>query len=329
MDKLTERNRRTLEIMMIIIVLGMTALFTRMRDHRLLSLNLFYLPVILSGYFLGRFSAGILALFSALTVTIASLIFPHPFASYGSPVLIGLALTIWSAILGLAAILIGTLCDERATTVSDLQRAYVGIAEVLSKYLHGSDPKNNTRAARVAQLSQTIAEELRLPAKIIDDVRVAALLHDLGSVEITTQVISRVVDSLETGGDQKSRRTFMGTDLIHSLGEVLHGALPLLVNQDEGVYNFLAEQKDPHEIPTGVHVIRAARLFDQMSFDAAGKRVSSPEEVIRRMRMEGEAAFLHVIDTLERIVTDPPAARSVVRPSIVHPRTEFPTASRS
>src|SRR5262249_37944867 len=147
-------NRRIIETMLIIVVLGMTMLFTRMHEHRLLALNLYYLPVIISGYYLGRSSAGILALFSTLTVTISTLIWPEAMAAHNSAPAIAMAITLWAAVLGLAAILIGTLCDERASTVSELQRAYVGIAEVLSKYLHGSDPRNDTRAARVARLGQ-------------------------------------------------------------------------------------------------------------------------------------------------------------------------------
>ncbi len=264
------RSKLLLEFMLINIVLGMTMLFVIMCEHRLLALNLFYLPVIVSGYFLGRFCAGVLALFSALLVTIATLVFPTHFVALDSAVGVALALTLWSAILGLAAIVVGTLCDERAATVMELHRAYVGIAEVLSRYLQGFDPKRDSRTRRVACLSQRIAEELRLPARDVDDIRVAALLHDLGNLEISTQVISRAVSSVESESAH-NRRTFMGTDLVHSLGEVLQGALPLLVNQDDGVYNLVSQQRNPHEIPLG-----GAHHPGRANFRSDGLRIERP-----------------------------------------------------
>ena len=113
--KLT-RDRHTFEIMLLIVILGMTALFAQMGPHKLAALNLFYVPIVLCGFYLGRTSAGILALFCALSVTIATTLAPVGLAAYNTPVGIGLVLTIWAAVLGLAAILVGTLCDQQIFT---------------------------------------------------------------------------------------------------------------------------------------------------------------------------------------------------------------------
>src|SRR5262245_2930561 len=199
MSKHSPRARLLLEVLLMVVVLATAILFARMGAYRMLALNLFFLPVIVSGYFLGRFSAGILALLSSLSVVIMTVLSPGPsLGAHDSAITLGLALTLWSAVLGLAAILIGSLCDERAATVAELQRAYVGIAEVLARYLHGSDPKSDTPVGRIAKLSEQIARELDLPSKQVDDIRVAALLHDLDNVEITTQLISRAVTALDS-----------------------------------------------------------------------------------------------------------------------------------
>lgn len=310
------RGRRSLEIMLIVVVIGMTTLFILMREHRLLALNLFYLPVIISGYFLGRYSAGVLALLSALTVTVSTILFPQQFASYVTPTEIAITLTLWSAVLGLAAILIGTLCDERASTVSELQRAYVGMAEVLSRYLHGNDPQNSSRAQRVARLCNAISDALRLPPKHADDIRVAALLHDLGEVEITTKLIRRAVDSLEHT-DPYAHSTFTGGDLVESLGEVLQGAVPLLATQDEGVMSLVTE-RGGYEVPFGVHVIRAARTYDQLSFDGRGRRILPHEAVIQRMHVDAAGPYALVLDVLAR-AAQPQSTQGVHEQTFPHP----------
>ena len=60
---------------------------------------------------------------------------PTEFAAYVSPMVIYLILGVWGAVLGLSAILVGTLCDERAARINELHEAYVGVAEVLSRYM--------------------------------------------------------------------------------------------------------------------------------------------------------------------------------------------------
>jgi len=111
--KLT-KDRHVFEIMLIILAIGMTYLFYRMGGYKMVILNLYFLPVVLSGYYLGRSHAGVLALFCAISVSIAATLDVAGFASFSTPIIAGLAVTVWAAVLGLTALLVGTLCDERA-----------------------------------------------------------------------------------------------------------------------------------------------------------------------------------------------------------------------
>ena len=45
--------------------------------------------------------------------------------------------------------------------------------------------------ARVAELAEAIAEEMNLKPAEIENVRVGALLHDIGKVEISTRLIQK------------------------------------------------------------------------------------------------------------------------------------------
>ncbi|MBU0617538.1 MAG: HD domain-containing protein [Planctomycetes bacterium] len=297
--KLTARSSRVFEIMIIVVVLGMTALFALTGSHKMVVLNLFYAPIILSGFYLGRTSAGVLALFCALAVTIMATLTPIGLAAYSTPIMVGLVLTVWAASLGLAALLTGTLCDERAATVEDLHKAYVGVVEVLAKYLQGGNPRMKARCVRIAELSQMVAEELRLPKKEIDNVRVAALLHELGHVEITTQVVSKAVDAIGT------KHTFFGAELAHSLGSVLDGALPMLVSQDEGVRDYLADQGklQPGDVPLGASIIRAVRAYDDLARGAGGESNDLAADILRKLRTHPSDHYdKSVLDAIERVV---------------------------
>lgn len=281
------REKRVFEIMLIALILGMTTLFYVLDRHGMLALHLFFLPVILCGYFLGRLSAGILSLFSVLTVTIAATVLAPRFQGYDTPVTIGLALAMWAAALGMTALLMGTLCDERAKTLDELHRAYVGVVEVLFKYLQSSNPRIKARSIMIAELSEATALEMRFSRKQADDIRVAALLRDLESVEVTTQMISRAVDTLESSSTRQAK-TFMGTDLVHSLGAVLDGALPLIVGQNEDVRECLSDGCAVDvSSPMGAEIISTVRSYVRLTSDESRHAESTPKEAINHLRREG------------------------------------------
>ena len=311
--KLT-KDRRALEIMLIVVILGMTFLMFRLGGHKMVVLNLFFLPVVLSGYYLGRASAGVLALFTALVVAIATTLDASGFAAFSTPEMAALALTVWAAVLGLTAILMGTLCDERATTIDELHEAYVGVVEVLTTYLHCADPKVKARTVRIAELCQAVAEEMRLPVKAVDDLRVGALLHDLGNVEITTQVITKAMDTLQARSANPHKHTFQGVDLVQSLGSVLHGAVPLLLTQDDAVRECLeAEAGQPErEVPAGAKILRAVRAYDTATAADSAAPTPSRDEALAELRKDASGEHdPEVLSALERAVkqTRPGTAR--------------------
>lgn len=292
------------EGMLIVVAIGMSFLLLRMGGHKMVVLNLFYLPIVLAGYYLGRTNAGILALFSVLAASIAMTFDNSGFASFSTPMAVGLALTVWAGCLGLTAILIGTLCDERARSVDELHGAYVGVVEVLATYLQNASPTGKARAIRIAELSQKVATHLKLTHREVDDIRVAALLYDLGNVEITTQLLSKAVDTVESDPTTAGRYTFSGTDLVHSLGAVLSGALPLILNQDATAREILsADSNNTHKVmPIGGDILCAVRAFDSFTNGLIGDKPLSTHDALMEMRKDSAAGYnpdvLNVIETI-------------------------------
>ena len=318
------KERHLFEIMLMIVTLGMTVLLYRMGPYKIVVLNLYFLPIVLSGYFLGRTSAGILALFCTLCVTLATTWNASGFASFSSPVMMGLALTVWAGALGLTAILVGTLCDERAAKVKELHEAYVGVVEVVSKYLQSGNPKVKTRSIRIAEMCQMVGEEMRLSRRQVDDIRVGALLHDLGSMEITTKVISKAVDMLETTPERQGQQgihTFPGLDLVHALGSVLNGAIPLLGGKADAVGGLIdgAGDEVAVEVAMGARHTGGVRALDAW---AAGltrgpAAATVPMQALHRLRKEySEEVGEEVLGAVERVVRrTAPSAKT--RPALV------------
>lgn len=303
MQRKLNRDQHILEVMLIIVSIALTSLVYQMDGYKMVILNLFYLPVVLAGFFLGRYRAGVLALFCVIAASLVSALQLTGFAAFAEPITVALSVIVWGAVLCLTALLVGTLSDERLEQSEELHDAYVGVVEVLSKYLQGANPQLKARTIRVAEVSQQVALEMKLPAKQVDDIRVAALMHDLGKIEITTKLITKAVDTLEASPDKLGPYSFQGTDLVHSLGSVLRGAIPILLNQDSALPATLDENTSPTEIPLGAKIIRAVREFDSLTENRVGGKKMSPAEALRELRRDRAADHdPAVLDALEHIV---------------------------
>ena len=293
-----------LELSLIIITIGMACLMWKIAGFKLVVLNLFYLPVVLAAFYLGRYRAGVMASLAVIAASIVTALNLNDFAAFSSPMIVGLSVTVWAAILGLTALLVGTLSDERTQTMQDLHEAHVGVVEVLARYLQSAHPKLKIRSQRIAELSQAVAHEMELTSRECDDIRVAALLHDMENIEITAKVIRKAVGDLETQ-PPSSEHSFHGSELAHSLGSVLSGAFPLLMGQ--GADDPLGHDAAWKAAPLGAKIIRAVRAYDRLSREVnmiQGVWSRSATDVIDDLRRDLEDAHPEVIlDALELAVS--------------------------
>jgi K+-sensing histidine kinase KdpD len=308
MSKKTPIRQRFLEYALVCITVALCVLLYRIGAYRMVVLNLFYLPVVLAAFFLGRYQAGVLAVLAVILAAIVTALDLNNFAAYTSPLVIGLVLTTWAAVLSLTAILAGTLSDERSEKIEELHEAYVGVVEVLSRYLNNADRRLNERSTLCARLAQQVAARMKLPSKEIDDIRVATLLHDMENIEVTSKVIRKAIGNVSQG--QSGQHTFHGSELAQSLGAVLRGALPLLAARPP-IYDPGREDDTVcgcAELPIGSHVIRTVRSYVNLVTEHPDP--PSPREAVMILRNdlddEHHPAVLHALEQMVLAENDEP-----------------------
>ncbi len=291
-----------LEVAVVVLAIGITTLLATTTGMKIVVLNLFFLPVVLAGFFLGRYRAGILAFFSVLSASIVVFLDLPGYAALNDLTVMGLSLITWGAVLCLTALMVGTLSDVRAAKTQDLHEAYIGVVEVLSRYLQSANPVLEAKSNRVANLSQLLARHLRLSSQDVDDIGVAALLHDVGNIEITAKVIQKAMGNITSGQEHTIERTFQGADLVRSLGSVLRGALPLLVDQHSGIHDEPGPCRTSRDAPIGASVICAVRAYDFLTNPNWGEVGLSSQDALEQLRAEFDRHPPYIIDALESAI---------------------------
>jgi hypothetical protein len=309
-----------LEVILVLICLALCCLLHRVGAGSMIVLNLFFLPVVLAAFFLGRYRAGVLALLCVMCVAVVMALDLRAIVASTSPLAVGLSLTLWGAVMGLNAILVGTLSDERMEKIEELHDAYLGVVEVLVQYLNSSDPKVQDRAVKVSEISQEVAVRMRLSDKEVDDIRIAALLHDIENIEVTAKVIRKAVDDLTyTNPRNQVEHTFRGADLVQSLGTVLTGALPLLLSHDDGIAVDEADDSlpDSDHCPFGARIVRTVRRYVTLRYQ--DPRITNPRDALDALKNDTEADHHPaVVHALEQVVLH--ASEAVSRHGRAEPR---------
>ena len=311
MDRFKQFLIRHFEKILVLIILIAAFAGTYFIEEKAIVLNFYYLPVLVAGYFLGRRMGVLTAVLSILAVLYFVLISPQRF--FGEKVFwYSIAkLSSWSGFLILASVTVGTLYEENERRLQDLKNAYIGILEILSKYLESTDPYTKGHSVRVSELAKETAVIMDLRPDEVENVRVASLLHDIGKIEIRGEILRKAAQLTTDERELIDTHAVKGAYILTSVGSVLKEVVPIVVAHHRYFIDTLdADNKDKQKIPLAARIIAVADSFDAMTTDRPYRKGMSPwdalEEIVanagKQFDPEVVTAFKHVVGAnLERV----------------------------
>ena len=81
---------------------------------------------------------------------------------------------------------------ELQQSYKKLQKFMEGTAHIIMEIVEIRDPYLTGHQQRVSQLATAIAQEMKLPQDKIEGVRFASLVHDVGKVNLPTEIVSKL-----------------------------------------------------------------------------------------------------------------------------------------
>jgi putative nucleotidyltransferase with HDIG domain len=266
--------------------------------------NFYYLPVLVASYFLGRRIGILVAILSILDVLICAMLFPNRFFS-GILWHNIVRLSSWSVFLFLASVTVGTLYEQNDRRLSDLKNAYIGIIEILAKYLESTDRYTKGHSIRVSELAMEVAIAMELPRTQVDNIRAAGLLHDIGKIEISTEVLGKAAALTSEEKALMDSHAVKGAYLLSSVGSVLKEVVPIVVAHHKYFMDTIeGSEKDTQKIPLGARIVAVADAFDAMVTDRPYRKGMQPwnavEEIIAKA---GKQFDPEVVSAFKRVIS--------------------------
>jgi len=279
---------------------------TYLIEEKLIILNFYYLPVLVAGYFLGRRMGVLAAIFSILAVLICILIFPQRFLD-GKEALKGVAqLTSWGGFLILSSIAVGTLYEQNEQRLKELENAYIGVLEILSKYLESTDRYTKGHSVRVSELATEIGIAMELPRSEVENIRVAGLLHDIGKIEISGEILSKAAELSAEEKELMDLHTVKGAYILSAVGSVLKEVVPIVIAHHKYFVDTFEENNgDTMKIPLGARVVAVADAFDAMTTDRPYRKGMPPWDALNELVSKAGKQFdPEVVRAFKRVVSE-------------------------
>jgi len=102
-------------------------------------------------------------------------------------------------------------------TYKKLQKFIENTAYIIMKVVETRDPYSIGHQKRVSKLATTIAQEMKLPQDKIEGIRIASLVHDIGKVNLPTEIISKPGKLIEVEFNLIKNHPRVGYDILKKL----------------------------------------------------------------------------------------------------------------
>ena len=180
---------------------------------------------------------------------------------------------------------------ENARLFGEVKEVYLSAVKSLVMAIDAKDPYTHSHSLRVSELSIAVAEVLKLDDRYVEDIGLAALLHDVGKIGVPEHVL------LKPGKLTKDEWEAMKQHPIHST-QILKHFKPFQHIAEWVCYEH--ERNDgkgyPHglkgeEIPLPSRIIAAADAFDAITSDRYYRKGRSDEEAIKILEEHSGTQF--------------------------------------
>jgi HD-GYP domain-containing protein (c-di-GMP phosphodiesterase class II) len=295
------------DLLVLLTIVGVTGIINFFVVHQRAFLNLYYLPVVIGTYLLGRRKGVFAALQSCAIVYAIALM--NSSLDLTSPETLShwLDLMTWGCFLVLTAYVTGSLYDVKESQLRDIRHAYVGILEIMAKFIDSVDRYTENHSRRVADHAVRMAHAMQLPANMVEDVRVGAFLHDIGKVDVSVDVLRKAAGLTPEEFEQMQRHVDKGEELIRSVGGILKHVIPMVAFHHERWDGTGYKGLRGEEIPLGARIIAVADTYDAIVTNRAYRPGRSHEEAIAIIQAESGKQLDPVIVNLfvSSIVVEP------------------------
>jgi uncharacterized domain HDIG len=267
------------ELWLILSMFIIAMLLNFLVDSQRMMISFYTLPTLGSAYLYGRRHATFTAFGSVLLVVLLTLSPSTLGRAAGEPVTLGtwLDLSAWGGILIVTGYLMGSLYEHKNQQLGELRETYNGVLTLLQHFI-SKDEYTEHHSYRVSVYASRIAAHLRLSADRIEDVRAAGLLHDIGKLDISRDLLYKAAQFTPEEYHEMQTHVEKGVAMLETVGGSLRRVIPIVLSHHDKFDGSGYHTTRGGEIPLEARIISVADVYDSLTSDRPYRKAMSPFE---------------------------------------------------
>jgi HD-GYP domain-containing protein (c-di-GMP phosphodiesterase class II) len=266
------------ELWIILSLLTITAIINYLLSAQRLVLGLYTLPTLFSAYYYGRRHATLTAVASVFTVGLLARFNPNLFAEV--PTINFLEgrwydITAWGGTLVVTAYAMGTLHNYHKARGQELRQTYHGLLLILRQFI-SKDKYTENHSYRVSVYAAKIAAYLGFKHERIEDIRDASLLHDIGKLDISRQLLYKAASLSQEEFKEMKKHVKKSGDILEPVGGPLGRIIPIILAHHDKFDGSGYNPTIGEEIPLEARIIAVADVYDSLTSDRPYRKAMSP-----------------------------------------------------
>ncbi|SCZ80553.1 HD-GYP domain-containing protein [Acidaminobacter hydrogenoformans] len=183
----------------------------------------------------------------------------------------------------------------------DMKNQYFETIKTLSNALDAKDEYTNGHSHRVAQISMILAKEMKIPVLLIDEIKTAAILHDIGKIGISDTIINKPgrLEDHEMAIIQKHPE--IGANIVKDVKSLEELSSYIRYHHERYDGKGYPEGIAGETIPIEAAIIAVSDSFDAMTSDRVYRKAMSFEVALSIVKEErGKQFHPEVVDAFVR-----------------------------
>jgi HD-GYP domain-containing protein (c-di-GMP phosphodiesterase class II) len=180
---------------------------------------------------------------------------------------------------------------ENSRLHAELQELFISSIKALANAIDARDPYTRGHSERVTEYSVAMAEAMKLDREEIDRIRYAALLHDIGKINIPDHILNKPGKLTDEEFGLMKKHPVFGAQIMGPV-KAFQKILPYMFHHHERFsargYPYGIEGE---EIPLPARIIAVADSFDAMTSDRPYRKALTLEAAIKELKDNSGTQF--------------------------------------
>lgn len=164
------------------------------------------------------------------------------------------------------------------------QQLAVETVTSLAKLIGNRDQYTGEHSARVRDIALAIGKELKLPADLLGELAIAAVLHDIGKIGIPEQILNKTGKLTESEYAIIQRHPQLGYDALVNIKQLEKVAEYILYHHECYDGRGYPSKKAGEEIPLISRILSIADVYEAITSDRVYRKAMNLEQTMMVMR---------------------------------------------